>query len=157
MRGRWRDLERVDARPPGRAGRRTAVDADLAAVMAVWESAVGAHVARRAAPARLRAGELVVHCESSVWAGELSLLQRQVLAGLRAALGERAPQRLRFEVGELPAPPPEGPPAPPPQRPVGPGERERASEIAAAASDSELREGIERALLAAMRAGRGPR
>jgi predicted nucleic acid-binding Zn ribbon protein len=153
---RWRDLERVEARLPGRP--RGAHDAeDLAEVAATWESAVGPAVAAHTTPARLRRGELLVHCESAVWAGELTLLQRQVLSALASALGERAPARLRFEVGELPAAAPVPRRAPPARREVGPEESRRAAEIAAAAADPALRGGIERALRAAMRAGRLPR
>ena len=48
---------------------------------------------------------VTIACESSLWAHELDLLQRDLLARLNEALeasGAGAVERLRFSVGSLP-------------------------------------------------------
>ena len=45
-----------------------------------------------------RAGTLTVECTNAMWAQELDLMQGQLLERLREALGERAPQALKFRV-----------------------------------------------------------
>jgi Dna[CI] antecedent, DciA len=64
-----------------------------------WRRAVGARVAERAVPERLRAGTLTVSVASAVWAQELSLLSDEIVARLRRA---GAPvTELRFRVRRL--------------------------------------------------------
>jgi Dna[CI] antecedent, DciA len=104
------DLEPI-GRHLGRAARLPAVDPLVLEARRVWRQAVGGDVARNATPVRRAGDALVVHCSSSVWAGELSMLERQIRAGL-AGLMANPPARLRFEVGHVP--PPE-PPTPPPE------------------------------------------
>ena len=70
----------------------------LAAVQGVWTEAVGDRVAAAAQPVSEREGAIVVACVDPVWAQELDLMQEQLLAKLRARLGEQAPQTLRFRV-----------------------------------------------------------
>jgi hypothetical protein len=74
----------------------------LAAVARAWPRAVGELVAREAWPVRLqRDGTLVVHCRSSVWASELSLLAGSVRESLvREGVAPAPP--LRFAVGTVP-------------------------------------------------------
>jgi predicted nucleic acid-binding Zn ribbon protein len=146
-RRRRSELTRLEAVLP--AGRPRGADEALGAVAAAWVDAVGEPIARRAVPVRLRGDELLVHCESSVWAGELAMLARQLVAGLRATLGDRAPRRLRFEVGELPAPAPERRPPPALPEPTA-DERGRAAAVAARVADEELRARVERAVLTAL-------
>jgi hypothetical protein len=82
----------------------------IAEVVAVWPEAVGAEVARQAWPRRIaRDGALLVATSSSTWAYELDRLSPEILARLRASLGDVTPPRLRFAPGLVPEP--SGPPA----------------------------------------------
>jgi hypothetical protein len=77
--------------------------AGMVAVVDAWPGAVGATIARNAWPARIaRDGTLHVATSSSSWAFELALLERDIVRGLRNALGSKAPQSVRFAVGKLP-------------------------------------------------------
>jgi hypothetical protein len=143
-------LERIDPRPRGR-GRRPNPDA-VEGVASAWDAAVGADVARHARPARFAAGALVVHCSSSTWASELSLLERTVLARLRDVLGEASPARLRFQLGEVVDERARG--APPPPLAASPADRRVARETTRCLSDPALRAEVERALLASLARGR---
>jgi len=60
------------------------------AIWRVWSDAVGAAIARRAEPVRLRGRTLVVAVSSAPWMQELTLLKRNVVA----ALNERLPRPL---------------------------------------------------------------
>src|SRR3954451_11837882 len=62
--------------------------ASAANVVARWPELVGSDIADHCTPAGLRDGTLHVVAESTAWATQLRLLQRQILAGLRSALGE---------------------------------------------------------------------
>ncbi|HEY8082356.1 MAG TPA: DUF721 domain-containing protein [Solirubrobacterales bacterium] len=77
---------------------RAAPKTRLAAVQAVWPSAVGERVAAMAEPASEHEGVVVINCSDSVWAQELDLMQRQLLERLRDRLGEQTPDSLRFRV-----------------------------------------------------------
>mgnify|MGYP001300017291 CR=1 FL=1 len=57
-----------------------------AAIWRVWDDAVGAHIARRAQPVRLRGRTLIVAVSSAPWMQELQLLKRTVLTELNAHL-----------------------------------------------------------------------
>jgi predicted nucleic acid-binding Zn ribbon protein len=70
----------------------------LAAVQAAWPQAVGEQLATVATPVSERAGTLTVECADAVWAQELDLMQETLLARLKEALGESAPEALRFRV-----------------------------------------------------------
>lgn len=70
----------------------------LGLAQARWEEIVGPAIAAAAEPVAERRGELVVRCESAVWAQELDLMAPTILTRLNAELG--APiEGLRFEVG----------------------------------------------------------
>jgi predicted nucleic acid-binding Zn ribbon protein len=60
------------------------------AIWRVWSDAVGAGIARRAEPVRLRGRTLVVAVSSAPWMQELSLLKRNIVA----ALNDRLPRPL---------------------------------------------------------------
>ncbi len=60
------------------------------AIWRVWADAVGAGIARRAEPMRLRGRTLVVAVSSAPWMQELSLLKR----GIVTAVNERLPRPL---------------------------------------------------------------
>jgi predicted nucleic acid-binding Zn ribbon protein len=77
---------------------RVAPKTGLAAVQAAWSTALGERLAAVATPVSERAGTLTVECVDGVWAQELDLMQEQLLGRLREALGERAPEALRFRV-----------------------------------------------------------
>ncbi len=62
--------------------------ASAADVVARWPELVGADIADHCTPAGLRDGTLHVVAESTAWATQLRLLQRQILSQLRSALGE---------------------------------------------------------------------
>jgi predicted nucleic acid-binding Zn ribbon protein len=89
-------------RPAGEAFRvvreRAAPKTGLAAVQAAWTAALGERLAEVATPVSERAGTLTVECVDGVWAHELDLMQEQLLERLREALGERAPETLKFRV-----------------------------------------------------------
>ena len=64
-----------------------------------WEELVGPELAAQAWPQALRGGVLEVQVRSSVWAQQLQLRRRELLASLASALGDDAPTDLRFRVG----------------------------------------------------------
>ena len=70
----------------------------LASVQASWAGVVGAQIAEVARPISERSGTLTVECTNAMWAQELDLMQRQLLERLREALGEGAPEALKFRV-----------------------------------------------------------
>jgi predicted nucleic acid-binding Zn ribbon protein len=74
----------------------------LARVQEVWP-AVGGPAAREASPVSERGGTVTFECRSSVWAGELSLMSRELVGRLNGALGgsgEAGPvSSLRFVTG----------------------------------------------------------
>ena len=138
-----------------RGGSRDAIP--LAALTAAWPEAVGDAVSRKAWPLRLgRDGTLHVAAASATWANELSLLQDEILAALRATLGVEAPSGIRFAVGPIPEPerPRQVAGEATPEAPDVPPEVER--EVAAAAAeidDPELRELVARAARASLLKG----
>jgi len=70
----------------------------LAAVQAAWPAAVGEQLAAVATPVSERAVTLTIECADAVWTQELDLMQETLLQRLRDAVGDRAPQALRFRV-----------------------------------------------------------
>lgn len=74
----------------------------LARVQQAWPEVAGPGLAAAAAPVSERHGVVTVACESGVWAQELELLGRDLLAGLNGAVGERKVEKLRFSVGSPP-------------------------------------------------------
>lgn len=136
------DLRRIDALLPRLPGGRR--DETAAAARAAWPRAAGEQVARHSHPIRMTGDILVVHCTSSTWASELTMLRGQVLAALAAEMGDAAPAGLRFEVGELP------PAAAPAAAEVvsaapDPARTARGRRIAEGLPEGSLREAVERA------------
>jgi predicted nucleic acid-binding Zn ribbon protein len=72
--------------------------AGLLRVAERWERAVGAEIAAHCRPAALRGATLELAVDSSVWAQQLKLREPEILAALRASLGEAAPAALRFRI-----------------------------------------------------------
>ncbi|HEY1854323.1 MAG TPA: DUF721 domain-containing protein [Solirubrobacterales bacterium] len=68
----------------------------LAAVQAAWAGVLGARLAAAAEPVSERDGTVTVECVDAVWAQELEMMQATLLEQLRAELGERTPEALRF-------------------------------------------------------------
>ena len=134
--------------------------AGMAEIVSAWAGAVGDAVARNAWPARLgRDGTLHVAAASSLWAFELTQLEGDVRARLRAALGDTAPTRIRFAPGRLPEPPREEAAEEARERPLPTAAHvAEADALAAGASDAELRALVARAAAASLArgsAGRG--
>lgn len=142
-----------------RGGSRDAIP--LAAVTAIWAEAVGSAVARKAWPLRLaRDGTLHVAVASATWANELSLLRDEILAALRARLGDETPATIRFAVGPIPEPgrPPEAiQPEPTRVLEVPPEVGREADAAAAEIADPELRELVSRAARASLLTARSGR
>ena len=77
----------------------------MADIVTVWPGLVGEQIARNAWPARVaRDGTLHVSTSSSAWVFELTQHAPEILERLRAAVGEAAPQALRFAPGKIPDP-----------------------------------------------------
>jgi predicted nucleic acid-binding Zn ribbon protein len=66
-----------------------------AAVLARWETLVGAEVAAHCQPVSLRDGELTLAAESTAWATQLRLLAPRLLGRIRAELGPDVVSRVR--------------------------------------------------------------
>src|SRR5882724_2036227 len=81
---------------------RIAGEPGAAAIWRVWADAVGAQVARRAQPVRLRGRTLLVAVSSAPWMQELRLLKRTILAELNARLGSAIVADLFFVLTALP-------------------------------------------------------
>jgi predicted nucleic acid-binding Zn ribbon protein len=61
-----------------------------------WEEIVGPAIARQATPNRLRNGLLWLHVVDSAWRQELSLMRRELVAKINAALGEELVKDIRL-------------------------------------------------------------
>ena len=75
---------------------------NMARVFGWWARALPERIVRRARPVALRHGTLVVHCETSTWAQELSFQSTDFLARIRAFAPEAKVTTIRFRVGPLP-------------------------------------------------------
>jgi predicted nucleic acid-binding Zn ribbon protein len=146
-------LASVVRRELGRLGPASA----LGEVAERWASAVGPAIAANASPARIaRDGTLHVATSSSAWAFELAHLADEIVARLRAAVGDAAPTRIRFAVGRVPEP--GSAPETNVSRGVPKVERDdvsAAERIAAPIEDSELRALVARAAATSLARGRG--
>lgn len=68
--------------------------AAAAGVVANWSQLVGEDIASHCHAVRLKDGELLVEAESTAWATQLRLLQRQILASIGRQTGDRIVTRL---------------------------------------------------------------
>jgi hypothetical protein len=146
------------SRTLARSGSRDALP--LARITAAWPSAVGPAVARRAWPLRIaRDGTLHVATASATWSHELDLLGGEILAQLRARVGDDAPAKLRFAAGPIPEPPPAEEPGADVEREadVSPEIESEARSAVAAIDDPELRELVARAARASLGKARSGR
>ena len=146
-------MERIGdevSRALGRSGDGAALA--LSEITAVWPSAVGDAVARRAWPLRIgRDGTLHVATSSSTWAFELDRMGTDVLERLRAALGAKAPASIRFRPGPIPEPGAAEESAPSPRGIDATPEDAATADLAAASiEDPELRDLVARAARASL-------
>jgi predicted nucleic acid-binding Zn ribbon protein len=90
-----------DPQPFGRVVSRVALDRGWsprltdATVLGRWPQLVGPDIADHCTPVSLRDGELVLQAESTAWATQLRTLQRQLLRGIAAAVGDDVVRRIR--------------------------------------------------------------
>ncbi|MFH1010222.1 MAG: DUF721 domain-containing protein [bacterium] len=54
----------------------------------LWPQIIGERIARRAKPAYLRRGRLVIECSDAVWRAELQFLKPELLQKIGKAIGE---------------------------------------------------------------------
>lgn len=67
----------------------------LTSATVIWPDVVGEAIAKHTRPSAIRGAELVVECDSSVYAQELELLSRKVLKALTEGLNGPAPISLK--------------------------------------------------------------
>lgn len=65
-------------------------------VFGLWAGVVGEQIAEHASPTALRDGVLTVSAETTAWATQLRMMQRQVLAKIAAAVGDRVVTSLKI-------------------------------------------------------------
>lgn len=126
--------------------------AGMAELVAAWPGAVGEQIAAQAWPARIaRDRTLHVAVSSSVWAFELTQLEGEIRTRLEEALGENAPERLRFAVGHIPEtgsdPEPDTKKSAPEASAAHRAEGER---VASSIEDPGLRDAVARAIAASL-------
>lgn len=98
-----------DPQPLGRLASRLASDRGWAArlaggqVFGRWAGLVGSDVAEHTTPVALNNGELTVQADSTAWATQLRLLQRQLLVKIAAGVGDGVVKRLRVQGPEAPS------------------------------------------------------
>lgn len=68
-----------------------------------WAGLVGPDVAAHARPEALRDGELTVRADSTAWATQLRLLQRQILQQIAAGIGPNVVKRLKIQAPTAPS------------------------------------------------------
>jgi predicted nucleic acid-binding Zn ribbon protein len=73
-------------------------DAPALRLLRVWASVVPPEIAQRSEPTDWRQGTLELTVATPVWAQQIALRKPEILAALRAALGEAAPTDLRTRV-----------------------------------------------------------
>jgi hypothetical protein len=135
------------------------VDSDMAGIARAWPAAVGETVARNAWPARIaRDGTLHVNAVSATWAFELGRMAAEILAQLRAEVGDATPPALKVAPGPIPEPASGHAPEAAPRGPqIESEDRAEAEALAAAIDDEELRELVARAAAASLARARSDR
>ncbi|WP_372493017.1 MULTISPECIES: DciA family protein [Actinoalloteichus] len=68
-----------------------------------WDRLVGPDIAEHVRPVTLRDGELTVLADSTAWATQLRLLQRQLLERIAGAVGQNLVRRLRIQGPSAPS------------------------------------------------------
>jgi predicted nucleic acid-binding Zn ribbon protein len=72
-------------------------------LFARWSELVGPEIAAHVQPEKLRDGELTVRTDTTAWATQLRLLQRQVLGRIAEGLGPQVVRRLRVLAPDAPS------------------------------------------------------
>jgi predicted nucleic acid-binding Zn ribbon protein len=67
--------------------------------LTAWPEIVGEEIASHSVAEALQDGVLRVRVESSVWAQELSMLERQILRGFDERMGKGSVREIRFHSG----------------------------------------------------------
>jgi predicted nucleic acid-binding Zn ribbon protein len=67
--------------------------------LVAWPEIVGPKIARHSWAEALQDGVLRVRVESSVWAQELALLERQIVSAFDARMGKGSVREIRFHSG----------------------------------------------------------
>jgi hypothetical protein len=73
-------------------------------IFEVWDSAVGARVARHSKPRRLSENILWVTVDNSTWMQELKFLEMKMRDQVNRELGAPMVEKIRFQLGELARP-----------------------------------------------------
>ncbi|HEY3753817.1 MAG TPA: DciA family protein [Pseudonocardiaceae bacterium] len=110
-RRRWSgaQADERDPQPLGRLAARIAGDRGWAGrlaggqVFGRWANLVGSEVAEHCQPVQLTDGELTVQADSTAWATQLRLLQRQLLVQIAAGVGNGVVKRLKVQGPEAPS------------------------------------------------------
>jgi predicted nucleic acid-binding Zn ribbon protein len=98
-----------DPQPLGRIASRIAADRGWSSRLTTgrlfgrWDAIVGEEVAEHARPMSLKDGELVIQAESTAWATQLRLLQRQLLAKIAAGVGHGVVTKLKVHGPSTPS------------------------------------------------------
>jgi len=92
-----------DPQPLGRLASRIATDRGWSdrlsggQVFARWTQLVGGDIAEHTKPVALNDGELTVQAESTAWATQLRLLQRQILKRIADGVGDGVVKRIKVQ------------------------------------------------------------
>jgi len=62
----------------------------------IWRDVVGERIAKVATPTKIINGILIVRVERSTWRNELSLMKREIIAKMNAALKEEIVKDIKF-------------------------------------------------------------
>jgi predicted nucleic acid-binding Zn ribbon protein len=98
-----------DPQPLGRLASRVAVDRGWTDQLASgqlfgrWAAIVGTDVAEHSQPVALKDGELTIQAESTAWATQLRLLQRQLLVKIAAGVGNGVVTKLKVHGPSTPS------------------------------------------------------
>ncbi|MEO9222212.1 MAG: DciA family protein [Mycobacteriaceae bacterium] len=102
-RRRWSGPGADASRDPQPLGRLTAglvrsqgwsAEISAGAVLGRWAALVGPDIASHTRPIALRDGELTVQAESTAWATQLRMMQRQLLATIASGVGDGVVRRI---------------------------------------------------------------
>jgi predicted nucleic acid-binding Zn ribbon protein len=97
-----------DPQPLGRLASRVATDHGWAErlaggnVFGKWAKLVGEDVAEHAKPITLSDGELTVQADSTAWATQLRLLQRELIKRIAAGVGDGVVKKLKVQGPQAP-------------------------------------------------------
>jgi len=105
-----------------------------------WEEAVGSHIASKAAPVAFRDGTLTVRVSGSAWLQQLSLMKRDIISQLNAAIGYPLVNDLFFRQGTVHKAEDESPAVAIRKRSLSADEKKLLIERTSTVSDPELRE-----------------